>query len=169
MTLWDILALAVTLALVIEGVFKGAVRLAFGLAGLILGYLFAGRLAPILAREMGFVPGAVRFYIAVAAGFGLVVLAAVLLGYVVHRFVKAVGLSLPNRVLGAALGLVVSCYLAGGLDHYARTHSPKLAGELAHSPGFSALAWGALYLEEILGPHLEVPAPVHPAPPGDRV
>jgi hypothetical protein len=152
MTLWDILAIAVALALVLEGVFKGAVRLAFGLAGLILGYFFAGRIAPVLAKKMGFVPGAVRFYIAVAVGFGLVILTAVLLGYIVHRLVKAVGLSLPNRVSGAVLGLGVACYLAGGLDHYARGHSPKLSGELNRSPVFGVLARGALLLDELIGP-----------------
>jgi hypothetical protein len=150
-TLWDILAISVTLALILEGVFKGAVRLGFGLAGLILGYIFAGRLAPFLAREMGFVPGAVRFYVAVALGFGLLVFGAVLIGYLIHRLVKAAGLSIPNRVLGAALGLAVACYLSGGLEHYARSRSPSLARELGRSPAFSALARGALLMEEIVG------------------
>ena len=168
MTLWDILAIAVALAHVLEGLFKGAVRLAFGLGGLILGYFFAGRIAPLLAKEMGFVPGAMRFYMAVALGFGLVVLAAVLLGYLVHRLVKAVGLSLPNRVLGAFLGLAVACYLAGGLDHYAKAHSPKLSGELTRSPIFGVLARGALFLEELIGSGGELHLPAHPSAREDR-
>lgn len=168
MTLWDILAIGVTLALILEGVFKGAVRLAFGLAGLILGYLFAGRLAPVLGREMGFVPGALRFYVAVALGFGLVVLLSILAGYLVHRLVKAMGLSLPNRFLGALLGLAVSCYLSGGLDHYARGHSPKLSAELGRSPIFGALTRGALYIEELLGSRPALPAPPGAKATGDR-
>lgn len=168
MTLWDILALAVTVALVLEGLFRGAVRLGFGLAGLILGYLVAGRVAPILAKEMGFVPGAARYYVAACLGFGLVVLGAVLLGMLVHHLVKAVGLSLPNRVLGAFLGLAVACYLAGGLEAVVRNRSPRASRELSRSPVFSLLARGALFLEDLMD--IRTAPPLKPAPtqPGDR-
>ena len=160
MTIWDWLAIGVTSALVVEGLLKGAVRLAFGLGGLILGYAYAGRMAPSFVPLLSFIPEKPALLLAVALGFSLILLMFVAAGALIERLVKSAGLHMPNRVLGAILGLVVSAYLAGGLCRYAEGYSKAFRTRLEGSPVVSALARGAVFIEGLLPiSHGEVSAP----------
>jgi len=175
MTLWDWLAIAVTAALILEGVIKGAVRLAFGLMGVLLGFLYAGRLAPLLAEALGALPDNLRGPIAALAGFFLILAVFVLVGILLGKLLDKSGLAILNRVLGAFLGLAVAAYLAGGFQGLARNHSERLSNSLASSPFFSLLSEGAVFLELLIPEDLPqrvlpapVPAPHAPAPPTEH-
>ena len=92
MTFWDVLLLVFALALVVEGVWKGAVRLGFGLAGLVTGYLYAGHMADRAAGYLTFLVEHLRRPVALAAGFFLIFTVFVLVGAIVHSVVKKSGL-----------------------------------------------------------------------------
>lgn len=161
MTLWDILLLVLTLALVVEGLWKGAVRLAFSLAGLVAGYLYAGYVADRAAGYLTFLAEHMRRPAALVAGFFLVFTLFVLMGAIVHKVVKKSGLGCVNRTLGAALGLVVSLYAAGGLVRLAARISPEVAGKVTAGPVVRLMSEWALGMELLIPPDL---APEKPAP-----
>lgn len=112
MTPFDWLLLAVLVYSTVQAFVRGLVRELFSLAGLIAGVLLASwnywRLAAPLAGVISnpAVANAVGF-LAIALG---VMLAAAVLGRVVHATAHAVGLGFFNRLAGAAFGL-----LRGGL------------------------------------------------------
>lgn len=164
MTIWDYLLLAVTAALVLEGLFKGAVRLAFGLAGLFTGYLYAGYVGSRLGELLTFIPRGARGPVAVIAGFILILAAAVLLGIVVHKLVKGAGLGCLNRVLGAVLGFLFSLYLAGGLVRMSATLSPGLHESVSRGPVVRLMSGWAFGLRMLLPDHTRVPSVPGPAP-----
>lgn len=165
MTIWDYLLLAVTAALVLEGLFKGAVRLAFGLAGLILGYLYAGHVASHLGDALTFIPRNAREPAAVIVGFILIFAASVVLGIVIHKLVKAAGLGCVNRVLGAVLGFLFSLYIAGGLMRMSATLSPTLHESVSRAPVVRLMSGWAFGLRALLPeprPHPQAPRPPEP-------
>ena len=177
MTVWDILILAVTLALVVEGTWKGAVRLGFGLAGLLVGYLYAGYAADAAARHLAFLVEHLRRPVAVIAGFLVIFTLFVLAGAVVSRLVKAAGLGCVNRVLGATLGLVTAIYLAGGLVHLSSRLSPDYPARLTAGPVVRLMSEWAVGMEALIPPGMvphpskkdaepTVPVPSEPPPPG---
>jgi hypothetical protein len=161
MTFWDILLLVLTLALVVEGLWKGAVRLGFGLAGLVAGYLYAGHMAGRVAGYLTFVVEHLRGPVALALGFFLVFTVFVLVGAIVHSVVKKSGLGCVNRVLGAVLGLVASIYVAGGFVHIAGRLSPDLAAKVTAGPVVRLMADWALGMGTLIPP---LP-PLRPASP----
>ena len=163
MTFWDILLLVITLALVVEGLWKGAVRLGFGLAGLVAGYLYAGYLADRAAGYLTFVVEHLRRPVALSAGFFLIFTIFVLVGAIVHSVVKKSGLGCINRILGAVLGLVASLYAAGGLVHIAGRLSPDVAAKMTMGPVVRLMADWALGMEALIPP-LPPPRPSPPPP-----
>ncbi len=169
MTVWDYLLLAVTAALVLEGLFKGAVRLAFGLAGLFLGYLYAGYVASRIGNLLTFLPQNARGPAAIVAGFLLILTAAVFAGIMINKLVKAAGLGCLNRVLGAVLGFLFALYLAGGLVRMSASLSPSLHESMARGPVVRLMSGWAFGLKALL-PEVEkrppVPPPQVPARPG---
>lgn len=165
MTFWDILLLVLSLALVVEGLWKGAVRLGFGLAGLVAGYLYTGYLADRAAGYLTFLVEHLRRPVALAAGFFLIFTVFVLVGAIVHSVVKKSGLGCVNRVLGAVLGLVASLYVAGGLVHIAGRMSPDFAAKVTAGPVVRLMADWALGMEALIpSPPAHRPAP----PPPDK-
>lgn len=154
MTLWDILLLVLTLALVVEGLWKGAVRLGFSLAGLVAGYLYAGYVADRAAGYLTFLVEHMRRPVALVAGFFLVFTLFVLLGAIVHKVVKKSGLGCINRALGATLGLVVALYAAGGLVRLAARISPEYAGRVTAGPVVRHMSEWALGMELLIPPNL---------------
>ena len=152
MTVWDILILTVTLALVVEGIWKGAVRLAFGLAGLLAGYLYAGYLADRAAAYLTFLVEHMRRPVAVTVGFLLIFTLFVLAGAIVSAVVKKSGLGCINRVLGAALGLAASIYVAGGLVHLSARLSPDYPAKLTAGPVMRLMAEWAVGMETLMPP-----------------
>ena len=176
MTVWDILILAVTLALVVEGIWKGAVRLGFGLAGLLAGYLYAGYAADAAAKHLAFLVEHLRRPVAVLAGFLVIFTLFVLAGAVVSRLVKTAGLGCVNRVLGATLGLVTAIYLAGGLVHLSSRLSSDYPTKLTAGPVMRLMSQWALGMEALIPPGMvphppkkdeepKVPVPAQPPPP----
>lgn len=176
MTVWDILILVLTLAFVVEGIWKGAVRLGFGLAGLLVGYLYAGYAADAAAKHLAFLVEHLRRPVAVIAGFLVIFTLFVLAGAVVNRLVKAAGLGCVNRVLGATLGLVTAIYLAGGLVHLSARLSPDYPAKLTAGPVMRLMSEWAVGIETLLPPQMvrhppkkeaetKAPAPTQPPPP----
>ena len=161
MTFWDVLLLVFALALVVEGVWKGAVRLGFGLAGLVTGYLYAGHMADRAAGYLTFLVEHLRRPVALAAGFFLIFTVFVLVGAIVHSVVKKSGLGCVNRVLGAVLGLVAALYVAGGLVHIAGRLSPDFAAKVTAGPVVRLMADWALGMEALI----PSPPAIRPAPP----
>lgn len=113
MNVADWIILLALLVSVIQAASSGFFQEAFGLAGLVLGYLIAAwqyrRLAGhfaayISSRWLGEI---VAF---LAVFLGVMILAGVL-GKIVRWLVKEAGLSFVDRILGALLGLVRGCLL----------------------------------------------------------
>ena len=159
MTFWDWVVLAVGAALVIEGAMKGAIRLAFGLAGLVAGFLYAGHAADLLAETLTFLAEGLRRPLALVAGFVLIVASFVLVGVLMSRLAKAAGLSCLNRLAGVLLGFVVALYLCAGMVRVAARISPGLASKMAKGPIVRLVQTWAFGMEALL------PSPSPPLPP----
>jgi membrane protein required for colicin V production len=116
MTWLDIVIIIILLLSVFRGAFRGLIREAFGLAGIVLA-IYLGlhfmelgvRLFPDLGTET-----AVRI-VSFALVFLAVCILSNLLGKLVHRAVHAVALGLLDRLLGAALGFLEGFAFVGAL------------------------------------------------------
>lgn len=150
-----------------RGLLKGVLRLAFGLAGLLAGYLYAGWAAEFVSGWIPLASEGARRGVAAVAGFIGILLAFVLAGILASKLAKAVGLSLLNRVLGAALGFALAVYLAGVAVRLADRLSPGLGGRMSRGPVVAALSEWALGLEAIIPelPRTGVPRQAPPEPP----
>jgi len=165
---WDVAIAVVGLVLVVEGLVKGVVRLLFGLAGLVLGYLYAGFVAPPASRFLTFLPEGARHPVALLTGFVLILGACVAAGVLVTFLLKQAGLSGLNRLAGVAAGLLITIYLAGGAVRFAKGISPRLGESVSSGPVMRTLSSLALGLDVLL-PDVPVPSrpPVPPTAPPD--
>lgn len=150
MTWLDIFFVVLGVALIANGVWKGGVRMVFGLLSLVAAYLFAGYAAAPLAAKLSFLPEAFRHPAAVATGFLLIFTAGVLAGMLASKLVNAAGLSPINRALGAVLGFVICAYLAGGLLRVAPRLAPGFQETVQRSGVVKTLASCALFTERLL-------------------
>jgi len=165
MTGVDIFFAALAVALVAHGVWKGGVRTLFGLAGLVVAYLYAGYAAAPIGKILTFLPETARHGTALVLGFALIFTVVAVAGMLLNRAVEASGLSPLNRVLGGLLGLVLVCYLAGGALKLAPHLGPEMARKVEKSWVTRTLAAGALFLDRLLPNPLEkIPPPPAPAP-----
>lgn len=165
MTGLDIFFAGLAVALVAHGVWKGGVRMLFGLAGLVVAYLYAGYAARPLGRLLTFLPETARHTASVVLGFALIFTVVAVAGILVNRAVEASGLSPLNRILGGLLGLTLVCYLAGGALKVAPHLGPGIEEKVGASWVTRSLAAGALFLDQLLPSPLEkVPPPPAPAP-----
>jgi len=125
----------------LSGFWKGAVRLVFGIGGLVVGIW----LAIAIGHDLGFVLAehVAPLWIASALGRVLPVLAALLLfglaGWGIDRTLKAMHLGWLNRLLGAGLAAAVGAILLGVL----------LVLSLGISP-----QWAEMCQESLLFPYL---------------
>jgi membrane protein required for colicin V production len=109
----DVIIVVVLLVSVIQAISSGFFQEAFGIAGLVFGYLIAAWQYRHLARHFAvyisseWLADMVAF---LAVFLGVMVLAGVL-GRIVRWIVKEAGLSGVDRFLGALLGLVRGCLL----------------------------------------------------------
>jgi membrane protein required for colicin V production len=109
----DVIIVVVLLVSVIQAISSGFFQEAFGIAGLVFGYLIAAWQYRHLARHFAvyisseWLADMVAF---LAVFLGVMVLAGVL-GRIVRWIVKEAGLSGLDRFLGALLGLVRGCLL----------------------------------------------------------
>ncbi len=172
MTWLDVFFIVLAVALVANGVWKGGVRMAFGLLSLVAAYLFAGYAAAPLASRLPFLPEAFRHAAAVTAGFLLIFTAGVLAGMLASKLVNAAGLSPLNRALGALLGFVICAYLAGGLVRVAPRLAPGFQETVQQSSVVKTLASCALFTESLLPipsfHHFAPQKPHEAAPNGDK-
>ena len=112
MTAADWVIVAVIAVSVIQAAISGFFHEAFGIAGLVFGYLLAAWNYQRLAAR--FAPHMKSVWLGEIGAFLIIFLAVLLLagiaGRIVRHVVKEAGLSFVDRILGAALGL-----LRGGL------------------------------------------------------
>jgi len=112
MTAADWVIVAVVIVSVIQAAISGFFHEAFGIAGLVFGYLLAAWNYQRLAAR--FAPHLKSMWLGEIAAFLIIFLAVLVLagivGRIVRHIVKEAGLSFVDRALGGALGL-----LRGGL------------------------------------------------------
>lgn len=111
MTVVDWLILLVILVAVVHAASEGFFHEAFGIAGLVVGYILAAwQYRRVAAR---FAPHVKAEWLADIAGFLIIFFAVLIVAGIAGRIarwaVKEVGLSFVDRVLGGALGLVKGC------------------------------------------------------------
>lgn len=163
MTGWDLLFLAAALALVLGGLWKGALRLAFGLAGLLAAFLYAGRAADRVADWIPIGAEPARRSVASVVGFVLILLLFILAGWLLSALAKASGLSPLNRVLGGALGLLLAVVLAGGAVRMAGRLSTGLRERMLAGTVVRTLSDWCVGLEALV-PDRPPPAPAADPP-----
>ena len=113
MNIADWIILLVLLLSVVQAASSGFFQEAFGIAGLVFGYLIAawqyrhlaGYFAPYISSRW---LGEIVAFLAIL--FGVMILAGVL-GKIVRWIVKEAGLNVVDRFLGGVLGLVRGCLL----------------------------------------------------------
>lgn len=114
MTAADWVIVAVIAVSVIQAVISGFFHEAFGIAGLVLGYLLAAWNYERLAAR--FAPYMKSAWLGEIGAFLIIFLAVLFLagiaGRITRHIVKEAGLSFVDRVLGAALGLLRGCLIA---------------------------------------------------------
>lgn len=145
---WAILA--VLLVSVVSATAQGFFQEAFGLAGLVVGYLLAAWQYPRLAAW--FEPHLKAPWLGEIAGFLIIFLAVVIvagiLGRIVRWAIQEAGLSMIDRTLGALLGLLkgvlfVSVILMG-MTAFTPTSRALEGSQLA--PYFLVLGRAAIWL-----------------------
>lgn len=108
MTAADWVIVAVILLSIVQAVSSGFFQEAFGIAGLVFGYMLAAWNYQRLAEH--FAPHVMAVWLAEIAAFLLIFAAVMLLagvaGRVARWVVKETGLSFVDRLLGGALGLL---------------------------------------------------------------
>lgn len=135
MSMLDLVVSLILLLAVVRGLMRGMVDSLFSLAGWILAFVAgkwgASLLAPLLPAAIDM--PSIRYFVAFAVIFLLVLLAVLLLGHVVGAAVRSVGLGSADRVLGGVVGLakglviLVGLTLAAGLTSLPRTDFWKQA------------------------------------------
>jgi len=108
----DWVVLGVILLSAIEAASAGFFQEAFGIAGLVFGYLLAAWNYHRLADH--FVPYSSSWLVEIAAFliiFSGVIIFAGIAGRIAHWLMKEAGLSAIDRLLGAALGVVRGCLI----------------------------------------------------------
>lgn len=125
--------LAVLLGLfALRGLFRGFARELFALLGLIGGVALAvGMYAEVAEMLPPAVPRDLRPFVAFVVLFGAVVLAARLLGALVHYLLGIVWLSPADRVAGALFGAAKGAALVGCVVMLMRTYAPSASIERA--------------------------------------
>lgn len=114
MTAADWVIVAIIAVSVVQAVISGFFHEAFGIAGLVLGYLLAAWNYERLAAR--FAPHMKSMWLGEIGAFLIIFLAVLFLagiaGRISRHIVKEAGLSFVDRVLGAALGLLRGCLIA---------------------------------------------------------
>ena len=107
MTGLDLAALAIVLLFFLLGLKRGLVREVISLVAWLAAFFLAGRLAQGLGPYLpGMTEGGLRDVVAMGLSFIGILMAAMLASAVLQGVVKAAGLSLEDRLLGSAFGLL---------------------------------------------------------------
>jgi len=114
MNVLDIIFLVPMLYALYRGFKKGLIHMISSLLALVLGIIGAIKLRPVFASSLDSVftisPEYVNV-IAFAVAFVSIVIIVHLAAFLVEKLVKAVALSLVNRVLGMAFGILVTAFV----------------------------------------------------------
>ena len=114
MNFLDIIFLVPLLFALYRGFKKGLIHMVASLLALILGIFGAMKLRPLFASMLESIFNVAPEHlnvIAFAVAFVTIVLAVHLVAFLVEKLVKAVALSLVNRVLGMAFGFLVTAFV----------------------------------------------------------
>ena len=110
----DIIFLVPMLFALYRGFRKGIIHMIASLAALVLGIIGAIKLRPLFASLLDSLFDISPDYmnvIAFSVAFISIVLAVHLVAFVVEKLIKAVALSLVNRLLGMGFGLLVTAFV----------------------------------------------------------
>ncbi len=107
MTGLDLAALAIVLLFFLLGLKRGLVREVISLLAWLAAFFLAGRLAQWLGPYLpGMTEGGLRDAVAMGLAFMAILLMAMGVSTALHGLVKAVGLSVEDRLLGSVFGLL---------------------------------------------------------------
>jgi membrane protein required for colicin V production len=161
----DLAVAALILMTAVLGAFRGAVRLVVSLAALLSGIVVAAHLAPALhAERLPWMDRAADpLTLGLAVSWGLILLAALMLGGLVGRLlsqaVAQVRFGAVDRVLGLALGLAKGAVYGAVLCIVLLTlpDSDAVRADAAHSQALRGTRWmvdraNAALPDETLGP-----------------
>lgn len=155
LTGWDWLVLTAAFASTAFGLWRGAVKTVFGLAGWLLGILAAPLVGMLIGSQ--FQIGVAPMWVFYVAAFLLTFLGVRLVGFLLLKGVRSVGLAGVDRAFGAVLGLARAGMLV------------LVVAVIAHRLGFAqAPAWQSALSRPLLDIMVEVAQPWLPAP-GQRV
>lgn len=142
MTLLDWVLLVLWTGVTLGGFWKGAVRIVFGIGGVLVGLWLAILLGPGLGERLA--AHLDPTWLATAVGYAIpVVVAAALFGLAgwgIQRSLEAVGMGCLNRLAGAALTGAVAAVLLGVLLVVSLGLSPEWADVVRKSLLFPYLA-----------------------------
>lgn len=151
MSVLDIIVVLVLILTVVRGLMRGLVDTLFSLVAWILAFVSgkwgAMMVAPLLPA--GIENPAIRYFAGFAVIFLLVLIGVSLLGHLLAKLVRAIGLGSVDKVLGGGMGLakglaiLVGLTLAAGLTSLPRTDFWKQA---RLSGGLQVMAQHALPL-----------------------
>lgn len=112
----DVVIIVVVAAGALGGLIVGLIAAAFSLVGIILGIFLAGRYYLALSQHLGFMPsdGAAQVLAFVIILVG-VMLVALLLAFVLRRFLSAIKLGWIDRLGGAVMGLVTGSLICAAV------------------------------------------------------
>jgi membrane protein required for colicin V production len=112
----DIVLIIFLIASVVGGIINGFIRSLFGLVGLIIGVVLAGRYYVALADHLGFIANTnTARIVAFIIIFAAVSLVAMLLGLIFNKIVSTIALGWLNRLLGGILGLFIGAIFIAAL------------------------------------------------------
>jgi membrane protein required for colicin V production len=104
----DIVIIIFLILSVVGGIMSGFIKSFFGLVGLIVGVVLAGRFYVALADHLGFIADAnTAKIVAFIIIFAAVCIVASLLGVIFTKIVTAISLGWINRLLGGVFGLLM--------------------------------------------------------------
>lgn len=135
MNSYDIFVMALTLAFLIFGSFRGVVRGIFSLLALVLGCAAAGKwykeVAGMLTAQVN--SSAIAFLLSFLLILAVVSLGLVLLGRLLKRFIHRAELDTVDRLLGAVLGMAKGLLIAIAITLALVFFLPKTPAFLLHS------------------------------------
>lgn len=128
MNWFDIIISLLLLAACVRGIQKGAIMQLTGLAAIILGAIFAGRVAklmlPFLLNTLNFSLNS-AIVISYIFAFIVIIFAVNVAGKMVHGLFKALFLGFINKILGAFVGVVTALIIVSILLNLTAFIDPK--------------------------------------------
>ena len=111
----DIVIIVVLAVSVFSGLKTGFIKMLFGVVGIIVGIVLAGRFADDFAGVLAFIPSDWAHVAAFAIILIAVMIVAAILGAVLSKLISLVLLGWVNRLAGALLGLFVGAFFMGAI------------------------------------------------------